>query len=70
MIPAKVHAVLLLIASMSLPVARAAMVHPGGWHTEADLQRIRAGVAAGMEPWKSAWAAIKDHDADVNYRAA
>ena len=45
------------------------MVHPGGWHTAADLQRIRTGVASGREPWKSAWDALKKSDADTRYQA-
>ncbi|KAL1878549.1 hypothetical protein VTK73DRAFT_7890 [Phialemonium thermophilum] len=31
-------------------------VHPGLWHTHDDLERIRAGVEKGEEPWKSAYA--------------
>jgi hypothetical protein len=46
----------------------AGMIHPGGWHTAADLQRIRAKVAAGQEPWKSAWEALQKSDADVHYQ--
>ncbi len=45
------------------------MVHPGGWHTASDLQRIRAEVAAGHEPWKSAWEAFRKSDADEHYQA-
>jgi hypothetical protein len=31
-------------------------VHPGLWHTHDDLERIRNGVLAGKEPWKTAYA--------------
>lgn len=31
-------------------------IHPGIWHTHDDLERMRNGVLAGEEPWKSAYA--------------
>lgn len=49
--------------------AQAEMLHPGGWHTQSDLHRIRENVAAGREPWKSAWEALKKSDAGVNTKA-
>ena len=42
----------------------AAIEHPGGWHTRADIARIRAQIASGKEPWASAHAAL------LNYSAA
>jgi hypothetical protein len=51
------------------PACCGAMVHPGGWHTETDLERIRTKVAAGLDPWKSAWAALQGHDAEIDYKA-
>jgi hypothetical protein len=30
------------------------IVHPGGWHTAADIQRVRDQIAAHAEPWSSA----------------
>jgi hypothetical protein len=61
---------LILFASFALArPCPAGMVHPGGWLTEADLERIRTGVAAGQEPWKSAWEALKKSDADAHYQA-
>lgn len=30
-------------------------IHPGIWHTHADLERIRLGVQNGTEPWRSAF---------------
>jgi hypothetical protein len=49
-------------------IAPQKMVHPGGYNTEADLERVRANVAAGREPWKSAWEALKNSDADIHYQ--
>ncbi len=50
--------------------AQAAFQHPGALLTQADLTRIRTNVAAGREPWKSAWAALKNSDAGAGYRAS
>ena len=51
------------------PDSRRTFVHPGGWQTESDIERVRSKVAAGAEPWAGAWNAIKDKDADINYKA-
>jgi len=56
-----------LCALMS--VVHAQMVHPGGWHTQADLTQIRTKVAAGEEPWKSAWEAYRNQYANADYRS-
>ncbi|MEO8616474.1 MAG: alginate lyase family protein [Luteolibacter sp.] len=60
---------LLLILVLSATSAHAAMVHPGGWHTQADLDRIRGKVKAGQEPWKSAWTALEKSEAGLNTKA-
>jgi Alginate lyase len=44
------------------------LIHPGGLHTEADLERVRSQVAAGAEPWSSAWSALKSSEANANYQ--
>ena len=60
-------ALMLLLTLGTWQAAQAApMVHPGAWHTEADLERIRANVAAGREPWKSAWTALQNSDAGLS----
>jgi hypothetical protein len=44
-------------------------VHPGILHTRADLDRIKTQVAAGAEPWKSAYIQFsKSPFADANYK--
>jgi hypothetical protein len=50
-------------------IAPAKLVHPGAFSTEADLERVRANVAAGKEPWKSAWEALKKTGPDISYQA-
>jgi hypothetical protein len=46
-----------LAAALSTAVSAWAQpfVHPGLLHGREDLDRMRAMVAAGREPWKSAW---------------
>jgi len=44
------------------------LVHPGGWHSQADLTLIREKVAAREEPWISAWDAIRGDSPNANYR--
>jgi len=45
----------LLIAQIHAP----AFEHPGLLHTRADLARMRAGIAAGQEPWKSGFERLR-----------
>jgi hypothetical protein len=61
--------VLALFSPYKAAQAADAFVHPGGYSTEADLERVRANVAAGKEPWKSAWEALKKTGPDTNYQA-
>lgn len=50
-------------------VAPKVMVHPGAFCTEPDLERVRANVAAGKEPWKSAWEALEKTGPDEKFQA-
>jgi hypothetical protein len=43
-------------------------VHPGSWITQAGCDRISSNVAAGKEPWASAWKALKNSDAQADYK--
>jgi hypothetical protein len=50
--------------------AQAAFVHPGGLHTRADLDRMKAQVLAGAHPWIDAWnVLITDWEAQNTYTA-
>lgn len=47
----------------------AAFVHPGLLHTRADLERMRAKVAAGIEPWKSGFEVLaRDRHSAADWR--
>jgi len=52
------------------PSGGGAFVHPGLLHSAADLERIKTKVAAGEEPWASAWRAFTNQNRwiAINYR--
>ena len=46
-------------------------IHPGGLHTQADLDRMKTRVAAGEHPWIDGWnLLIQDRKAQRDYKAA
>jgi hypothetical protein len=45
----------LLLISLMSRTATAQFIHPGGLHTQADLNRMKAQVAAGAHPWTDDW---------------
>jgi len=59
----------LLVASMLHPTASAQFIHPGGLHTQADLDRMKAKVATGAHPWIDDWnLLIVDPQAQTTYK--
>src|SRR4051794_23002244 len=50
------------LSMMLCTCAQAAFRHPGILHTADDLDRMKRMVAAGAEPWKSGFEALKAHD--------
>jgi hypothetical protein len=64
---------LLLLASVVglAAISRAQFAHPGGLHTQADLDRMKSKVAAGEQPWLAGWnALIANGDSANTYSAA
>jgi hypothetical protein len=46
-------------------------IHPGGLHTQTDLDRMKTQVAAGAHPWIDSWNALIAHPKAQNtYTAA
>ena len=60
---------LFLIIGLAAPASAQPFVHPGGLHSQADLDRMKAKVAAGESPWIDGWnALIRDPKAQSDYR--
>lgn len=54
---ARFRALFFLVLAGTAPLF-AAFTHPGGLHTQADLDRMKAHVAAGDRPWIDSWNAL------------
>lgn len=53
------------------PAARERFIHPGGLHTQEDLDRMKQKVAEKAHPWIDGWSRlVEDPKARSNYRAA
>jgi hypothetical protein len=49
----------------------ALFVHPGGLHTQADLERMRTNVLAGNHPWVDDWQQLlRDPQAQSDWKSA
>lgn len=67
-----IYILFLLLFTFTLPhVQGQTFVHPGGLHTQADLDRMKTQVAAGAHPWIDDWnVLITDAQAQNTYTAA
>lgn len=63
---------ILLVATVigaASPAFAREFVHPGGLHTQEDLDRMKAKVAAGEHPWIDGWQALlRDGKAQSDYK--
>lgn len=63
------RALMFLVLWSPAALGHAQLVHPGGWHTQADLDAIRSNVQAQQEPWITGWKAVANERPDAKYKA-
>lgn len=69
--PLQFLVLLSLLTGLITPVCAREFVHPGGLHTQEDLERMKNKVAAKEHPWIDGWEALtKDRKARNDYRPA
>ena len=62
---------LLFVIGLASPASAQSFVHPGGLHSQADLDRMKTKVAAGERPWIDGWnELIRDSKAQADYQPA
>lgn len=62
---------LTLVTGLTSPAFAQDFVHPGGLHSQADLERMKTKVTAGEHPWIDGWnALILDPKAQRDYQAS
>ncbi len=65
------HLSFFLLFFYSVTAGAQTFIHPGGLHTQTDLDRMKARVAAGDHPWIDSWNALIVHPKAQNtYTAA
>jgi autotransporter-associated beta strand protein len=70
-LPGSVFAWIFILGALISAAPAQTFVHPGGLHTQADLDRMKTKVAAGAHPWIDDWnLLISDSEARNTYTAA
>jgi len=64
------HLLFFLLPLYSIAATAQTFVHPGGLHTQTDLDRMKTQVAAGAHPWIDSWNALIAHPKAQNTYAA
>ena len=65
------HLSFFLLLFYSIAAGAQTFIHPGGLHTQTDLDRMKTRVAAGAHPWIDSWNALIAHPKAQNtYTAA